>query len=340
MAGEVRYVQGGDNALLKLALYDLYKTKCYLCGIPQAIFGAVQVDHIVPQTVSYDELPAWLPKDDIPEFEMHAPANLAPICPPCNTRKSNHNLSTFPQIALAQRRAQQLAPEVVDRVKFFQGSSAVAKFLVTVADMDLENDAVKKSFLENMPALVRKLALIEPATAHDFSEVVTVWVGDPSLGETEPITVTLNAEARRAATILEDVLEVSLESALQAPMAALFAEVARHAEQALESHEFDDRFETPTVGPPEGTIEVNVDGISIERQNLTLFWFRFTGRLMVSLSSAISVGSVDGGNTEELQGDVFGSCAFSAEVGWELGDDEPVEGDVFIEEWQADTDIW
>ena len=48
-------------------------------------------------------------------------------------------------------------------------------------------------------------------------------------------------------------------------MVALLAEVAKQAEQALEAHEFDDRYETPTVGPAVGTTEVNVDGIAIER---------------------------------------------------------------------------
>jgi hypothetical protein len=192
---QIRYIKGGDNALLKLALYDLYKTKCYLCGVPQANFGAVQIDHIVPQSVSNDELPKWVPAANIAEFDMHAPANLAPICPPCNTRKSNHDLSAFPQIAPAQKTARKHAAAVVRRVNFLQGSSVVAKFLVTVAEMDLEDPAVKETFLDNMPALVRKLALIDPAKAHDFSEVTTVWVGDPSQGETEPITVTLNAEA-------------------------------------------------------------------------------------------------------------------------------------------------
>lgn len=335
-----RYVNGGDNALLKLALYDVYKTKCYSCGVPQADFGAVQIDHIVPQTVPNDELTKWLSNEQIVDFDMHAPANLAPICPPCNTRKSNHDLSAFVQTALAQRKARQVASAVKKRVKFFRDSSAVAKFLITVADMDLEDPAVKATFVENMPALVRKLALLDPDKAQDFSEVRTVWAGDAAQGEPEMVTVTLDEAGRRALTVLEDVLEFELSDALQTPMSAVIAEVARQAERDLEAYEFDDRCETPTVGPATGTTKINVDEINIERSAITLFWFRFSGQLMASLSSSISVATVDGAETDEMQGDVFGSGTFTAEVGWELGDDEPLAGDVFVEDWQSDTSIW
>lgn len=103
VSSEFRYRHGGDNAILKLALFDSYRTKCYWCGKPQSDFAAVQIDHIVPSSTEASELGKWVPENRREGYDLDAPYNLAPICGPCNLKKSNHDVSGFPVVSTALR---------------------------------------------------------------------------------------------------------------------------------------------------------------------------------------------------------------------------------------------
>ena len=339
VAAEIRYRSNGDNGILKLALYDTYRTKCYWCGTPQRDYAAVQIDHIVPSSTEPENIAKWVPEHRVQGYDLDAPHNLAPICPPCNLRKSNRDVSGFPVVASALHQAWIKQWDVIRRAEFFEGPNTIAKFLKTIATMDFDNPDNREMFEEHMPALVRRLAAANPAKAHDFDELRTVWVGDPAEGPQEPISVTLDVNARRKVTILEDVCEVSLDDALQQPMMELRDEIVSRAESKLRSHEFEDRYGEADVSTPEGDIDVNVNKIDVRRGG-TYFWFTFSGDFDASLSGFLAVPSVDAETTDYVQGDVFINGRFSVGAGWELGDPECVE--VIVDDsddWQSDTDV-
>ena len=339
VAGDIRYRKGADNSVLKLALYDEYRTRCYSCGVPQSDYAAVQIDHIVPETTSPADIGKWVPASRVQGYDLDAPYNLAPICPPCNLKKLNRDLSGFPVLASALHRAWSKQSAVIRRAKFFQGPTTIAKFLKTIATMDFDDPDSKAVFEEHMPALVRRLAAINPSKAHDFDELRTVWIGDPTRGTQEPVSVTLGFSARASVTILENVCRVSLDDALQQPMMELRDAVIDRAHGVLNAYEFQDRNEEADVSTPDGDVDIHVDELRVSIDG-TYFWFTFSGQLDASLSAFLAVASVDAETTDYIQGDVFVNGRFSVGAGWEFEDTECVE--VIIDntdDWTCDTEV-
>ncbi|WP_160112701.1 HNH endonuclease [Mycobacterium sp. 3519A] len=339
MPSEIRYRSGGDNGILKLALFDAYRTRCYWCGKPQSDYAAVQIDHIVPSSTKQDDLAKWLPPDRVEGYDLDAPYNLAPICAPCNLKKSNHDVSGFPVVATALHTALAKQEDVIRRAEFFEGPTAIAKFLKTIAAMDFDKSENISMFQEHMTPLVRRLAAIDPAKAHDFDELRTVWVGDPAEGTQQQVSVTLDVRDRRSVVVLEDVCQLTLDDALQQPVSRLRETIVEEAVSALESHEFKDRNEDVTVDEVDGDIDINIDKVGVERHG-EVFSFTFGGEFDAVLSGSAVVASADGGSTESLQGDVFANGRFSLTGSWTMGDPECIEAIADIEGWRAATTVW
>lgn len=339
MVGEIRYQPGGDNSILRLALYEAYGGKCRSCGIPLE-FAQVEIDHLVPRTTAPEDIGRFVHGDRVKGYDLDAVYNLAPSCKRCNGKKSDRDLSRYLALATALEEAWAKREIVIRKAKSFQGPNAIAKFLTTMAAMDFEDADNRKMFEEHMPTLVRSLAAMNPAKAHDFDELRKVWVDDPTLEGRQLVFLTLNFDSRKSTTVFEDVCDLSLDDGLLMPIREVRREIIEQAKNSLEHHEFNDRNEIPAVEDLDGDIDINIDTIDWERRE-SHFSFTFGGVFDSYLSGGVSVASADGGELEALQGDVFANGRFSIEASWELGDPDCQHvGDAFIEDWQASTDIW
>jgi hypothetical protein len=70
---DVRYRPGGDNGILRHVLFEEWQSRCYWCEKP-VLFATVEVDHILPHTVTTDHLADLIRQHDLPaDFDVHAP---------------------------------------------------------------------------------------------------------------------------------------------------------------------------------------------------------------------------------------------------------------------------
>ena len=112
----VRYRPGGDNGVLRSALIEQWNARCYWCEEPTR-FTDTQIDHIIPHTVTADELHDLVQLHGLPaDFDVHTPANLAPICSTCNRRKADRKL-TAPVVTVQLNRAREKQARVIDYVR-------------------------------------------------------------------------------------------------------------------------------------------------------------------------------------------------------------------------------
>lgn len=120
---DVRYRRSGDNTVLRIVLFDEWRSRCYWCGLPKG-FHEIEIDHILPHTITHDGLRSLIEQHGLPDdFTVHAPANLAPICGPCNREKSNGEFAgTLVTGKLARARA--LQDRVILRAVNFDATNA------------------------------------------------------------------------------------------------------------------------------------------------------------------------------------------------------------------------
>ncbi|MFI7438208.1 HNH endonuclease [Micromonospora haikouensis] len=137
--GDVRYRPGGDNGILRHVLFEEWQSRCYWCETP-VLFATVEIDHILPHTATDDHLADLIRQHGLPaDFDVHAPANLAPICGPCNREKSNNR---FPGTLVTGKlaRAAKKQNRVIRRVLAFAAANQRAAQAVA-ADQALRSPA-------------------------------------------------------------------------------------------------------------------------------------------------------------------------------------------------------
>ncbi len=160
---DVRYRPDGDNTLLRLALLMEWQERCYCCEKPKA-FRDVEIDHIVPRTVASERLQEYIAMYDLADdFDVHDPANLAPICRPCNLTKSDRQPGSMLIGVLLSKAASKKARVIRRAIRF----SAYKKRSADTAIADLQlTDPVE------IAARIRELAerRTTPASAwhHEF----------------------------------------------------------------------------------------------------------------------------------------------------------------------------
>ncbi|WP_196201324.1 HNH endonuclease [Plantactinospora alkalitolerans] len=136
---DVRYRSGGDNGILRHVLFEEWQSRCYWCETP-VLFASVEIDHILPHTATAEHLADLIRRHDLPaDFDVHAPANLAPICGRCNREKSNNRFAgTLVTGKLA--RAAKKQDRVIQRVLAFATAHQRAAHAVA-ADQALRSPA-------------------------------------------------------------------------------------------------------------------------------------------------------------------------------------------------------
>jgi hypothetical protein len=215
---DVRYREGGDNAALRLSLFEVYHTRCYICTQPQ-LFHHTEIDHIIPRTCDAGQLAELVTQMGLPAaFDLHAPANLALICSPCNGRKGPRNLLAVPLIAIALEDAGRKAPAVIRRVHSVAGANAVARSLTSVTTADLQDPNTRDALLEHAPSLVQILALLdESRVQYHVKRPLNVRVN----GDAIPVTLILGEDGRAAQTVVEQVLGGTLNDPIYSGVAAV-----------------------------------------------------------------------------------------------------------------------
>ncbi|MEU6788822.1 hypothetical protein ABZ912_57385 [Nonomuraea angiospora] len=318
MANSVRY-GGGDNSVLRLALYKTWGKKCYWCGDPKE-FNEIEIDHILPQDAGVKKL-EWL-KTTYPlheDFDIHGVENLAPICRRCQRRKGSRRYGATGIVLDSLRSASQHKSTIVKKVQKFGDSGDVADLLLNAIKTDLNDPEARQAFEEYAPAIVQKLALLDETKA-DF--ISSRAVGPPHTPDNPlKIGLSLDSQGRTAVAIFEDVCGCSVEEVLEDPITEIMEESHRKVQARFEGMQ---HYSSPIFfgSPSSVSTRIVVSSIHYERDGL-LIVFTFAGTFEDDVSTAALRQGDDGIGLIEFQEDAWTSgrfsfiatCDFSAEPG-------------------------
>jgi hypothetical protein len=245
--GQPLYGQGNDK-VLRLALLQEWGNECYWCGIPLNHQSA-QIDHIIPRSVPRPRLAQLIHKHQLsPHFHLDSPANLAPICAPCNNRKRDRDYLAAAIVYEKLLAAGQRASAVARRYHAFFTNGRVGRALIEVATADLSHPAARGEFLEHAPAIVQTLALLDEART-DF--VVDRSFGLP-FGESGHFSLALDGRARARYSWVQEICGRPWSRLLDAGMGTL----ARHVDALFEQGV------TGECGPTATALEHSTDRVT------------------------------------------------------------------------------
>lgn len=304
---------GGDNAVLKLILLELWNSKCYRCDEPKA-YTDVQIDHIIPKSTSTARLLEIQQKLGLaPDFHIHDPRNLGPICARCNGKrgKSDRDYSDVPRTMDVLHRAESLRPKVIELVDNFSKSGDVAKALLKANASNLKDDKVRGAFERHAPALVQKLALLDEGKV----EFQTVRTRDVEI-ESDVIELrsSLSTRGRTSLAVLEEICGGDFWDLTQEGLAELLGELMAELRHKFEDLEEDLRTE---VGSQDISFaELSISSLDAKRTADSVN-FRFAGTLELQTTCSILRESWDGA-LEALQGDAYLYLRVERSAAWYL----------------------
>lgn len=213
----MRYVEGGDNSVLKLALLEVWTHSCYWHSKPLA-FHEAEIDHIIPKAQA-DRPEVMKNYPGSVGFDVHDPANLAPICRECNSDKAAVDYTDSPPVLTRLKKAITRRNRVITRVLAARSERRISKHAVALGTASFASHVDRAAFLQHGPAIVQRLADIDPS-AVDFRTGLTVdldrlddWHG--GAGPARSVSASLNNEARRSQLIALHVCGASLETLLE-----------------------------------------------------------------------------------------------------------------------------
>ncbi|MFZ3595102.1 hypothetical protein [Streptomyces sp. BH104] len=303
-------------------------------------FIFIQIDHIIPQDVSESRL-AYLKQHFQlpPDFDLNDPQNLGPICADCNgPGKKGSTASDAPVIKSHLDNAEKRRAKVNNRVQRLGRSGKVAEHLLEAATADLSDPSLRQEFLEEAPAVVQLLALMDPRLA-DFQtfDEVEVAVCEET-GDYQRVSVTLNDRGRSAETLLKEACDTELADLLQAPVVQLIDELRDRVTAGFEATESSDPI---AAGPPTADF-IWVDVASLDFYSFAGgIEFTFNGTFEGSFSASVVRVTPDGDGTDELQGDAVVSGTFSIVATWERtkAPADVSAGDCTIGKWEEDLHV-
>lgn len=332
---EVRYVEGGNNRVLRHVLRLVWEQQCYWCRNFKDYLD-LEIDHILPRTAGAAERERLRKDLGLPaDYDVQLPYNLAPICGACNGEKSDADLTEKPSVLTALRKAARRAPEVARRVQSFGKTSKLAGALLEAVEADLDDAKSREAFEEGAPAIVQRLAELGEGKADYASfRYEDVEVDD----ESHRVVVRLNEAGRAAMTILESVAGGRLQDTLRAPIADLFRQVETATAGALEDHDEGlgaPSVETVAIDWP----EITVSAVRFEGAPPAQLEFDFEGRFEATLTGSVARSTADGGELEYVQGDASVTTGFKFGLSWEPGDPAGALyfDQIWLEGFHADT---
>jgi hypothetical protein len=294
---EPRY--GTDDTLLRYLLWEAWRFRCYWCRDIKDVLE-IEIDHIVPQGLSDEELAAQLVDLGLPaDYNIHDLLNLAPICGPCNkpSGKGGRPLKRAPRILSELDQAEIRKPRICKRFQSFRNNRSLAKHAVALASANLDDEKARDIFVDAVPGLVQRLAQVAAETiVYTTTREIPVRVGQDSLA----VEVRLDERGRVALVVLEELCGAYPQEVLDQPMESLLEKIAETAESALRSHlgpEFDGQ--VGELSPAH--LLVHVEEFDFKRAGDAV-----TFRLVGGFDAIYTASVVDGatGDLESGQGDV------------------------------------
>ncbi|WP_167435578.1 hypothetical protein [Micromonospora chalcea] len=309
---DVRYVQGGNNRLLRHVLRQVWESRCYWCRRFKD-YSALEIDHILPRTsTTYERKRLNEAFALTEEYDVDALYNLAPICGECNKDKGDQDLTQIPVIVSHIKKARRLEGKVSSRVRSFGKSSDIGTALLLAAEADLSDPRNRTTFEEAAPAVVQRLSELGADKA-DFYVIRGVEV--ESRGRSHAIELKLNEEGRAAVKIIEGMVGADLEKALSAPLGDLLLRVEDSSGHALRGH--DEGAGAPDVG----SLEVDWPIIVIESVKFfasppATVELEFDGKFDARVTGTVTRTSDLGDELEDLQGEADVSGSFHFTLSW------------------------
>ncbi|MGW4120952.1 HNH endonuclease signature motif containing protein [Nocardia sp. NPDC004711] len=325
---EIRYREGGDNRILRMALYDVYRSRCYWCEKP-VDFNATEIDHILPRTATQarlDKLADELLNPAVTSYDVHDPYNLAPICGPCNLRKSAIDFTPTKRVMQDLQTAHTLRRTVVSKVEAFATAGKVTRAATTVIAADLKDRTARRALEDLAPQIIQKIALMDSELADGFLTIREFPVGefdanDPEARHEAVVTIRADASTRRTLHLLEDMCAASLGTVLAGLVGDLREQLADRARSDLEAVEVPGG--NPNVGEPESSVYVLIDAVTMLRDRAA-FEFVFRGRFDITMLTSVLIPSEDGSLSEEVQGEAGYEGTVQFPVWWNALDEAAV----------------
>ena len=316
MTDEGHYKPNGDNRLLRHILREIWGSRCYWCNEPQP-FSALEIDHILPQDSTTEQHAQWTAAFDLPaDYDIHSPYNLAPICGPCNKKKSNKDLSKLGVVHNHLNSAQKYAPLVTKRVLAFNQQPQLSAALLLAVEVDLTDPDTRATFEEGAPAIVQRLAELQPEKADYLTyRAVALDVDD----EPHSFFVTLNEQGRAAVNVLEQIAGGVLDEVLKDPIEDMFLQAEEATAAALRLH--DDGLYAPDVGKPSIWPSISITTVRYSATGPGEIEFAFEGTFEGWATAFVARENPWGDGLEEIEQEATFSCTFTFELTWELSPD-------------------
>ena len=272
----VRY-GGVNDRLLRLALLEAWGWQCYWRGEPLSVATA-QIDHIIPRTVQPARLAELIALHDLPaDFDVDMPANLGPICGPCNNDKRAHDYLAVPAVHTKLAKARRLSPTVVRRVRAQKTAVTVGRSLIQAVTADLSEPAARDEFLAFAPAVVQTLALLdEDQVDYVARRTLDLYLGHDRL----PVSLTLDARGRTWYAWVEQICGRPWPLLLQAGIDGVIKHAGAAFEQAFRDQCGDtaDMVSHETIGR---TVELEITTV---RRDTSLMICQLSGQLELETS--------------------------------------------------------
>jgi hypothetical protein len=293
-------------------LFEVWKSQCYWCKRPKT-FQDIQIDHIVPRATGAARLQQLIEMHGLPaDFHVDRPANLAPICGPCNIEKSSGNYLIAPLVTAKLRRAQRHEAEVVRRVRAHATANTVARDLTRAVTANLRAAEVRRSFLRHAPAVVQTLALIDESK----TEFVVGRDFEVDLGGYffMPVSLTLDTRGRTAQSVIEDLCGCTLPDALDDSLLDLMMKVSTEVQNRVEGYSGD----SGSVGPATiDSVRATLDFWDLRRRGPRLI-ARFTGNVIGSYTASVVQDNQWGDGMLELHATAYVDLPFAISASWKM----------------------
>lgn len=290
--------QTDHNALLRLALLEAWKFRCYQCTVPLT-FSEAQIDHIIPASLSAPELlqlkRAYLTAGASSRFDLNRPHNLAPICRQCNTNKSNRTFLGVPALAVWLQKAQEKEADVQSFVHGVRTGSSLQKSITILLEADLLTETSQRSLGKLGPALIERLRLdaadvFTAPSAHfyggRFSQADRSGRYHRTLADGPIVTsTTLDEDGRRALVVLGEVYLSDPDELFDAGLEQVVAQLESDLKAKISARAGDGDHLVSEVGPVSSSISFTILGLKFERKDGA---FSLTGRFEIDGSAHVA----------------------------------------------------
>ncbi|MFI7167360.1 HNH endonuclease [Rhodococcus erythropolis] len=305
MSDEIRYTGDSDkDGILRMALLNAWAGRCYQCG-KLLDFSDAQIDHVIPTSHSESEREALLADlrdrsdPDVYDFDLNAPANLAPICRKCNLEKSN-SFRWSPRFETVFHKVRAKAEKVEAGVRSLKGERAVAKAIAAFLSADLGDPRAVLALTAFAPVIDARIRLL------DYTMDVEHF--DPFADESDQVSLKISEQGRRTIIVLEEISGVGFDNALLQPIRATKAKINKRLKDAIEAQITNEGHAASDAGTPTSRIDMEADVLRYDKDAEV---FELAGTFEAKGTAVVSVASSDGSEIDTIQRDASTSGRFS-----------------------------